>query len=285
MVGKNAKDDSRLLTPTHTHTHPRYLTLSFHISVCSNTFILVIKSWFHSDDFMSYLLDKNPQLHSKLLFGILNPFLCCFITATGCLNAVQFMLSWIPASYASRYRCCYRRISLPPWLCRGYPTASIMLQGSGVSTERTPSPPPPHSLQKQQPAAASVSSDLLNLPHFNHDSAPLLSSRGSLARIPKPPAASSRRSSLSGVSRPVSQPARRGLELRKGRKEGKKKNGVFNRWFAFYIHHIKWPRRRSSSQRRAERGEPRAWKANASWYCTTHRVLLAQIELAAESIT
>lgn len=84
-------------------------------------------------------------------------------------------------------------------------------------------PPPPHSLQKQQPAAASVSSDLLNLPHFNHDSAPLLSSHGSLARIPKPPAASSRRSSLSGVSRPVSQPARRGLELRKGRKEGEKK--------------------------------------------------------------
>lgn len=80
--------------------------------------------------------------------------------------------------------------------------------------------PPPHSLQKQQPAAASVLSDLLNLPHFNHNSAPLLSSRGSLARIPKPPAASSWRSSLSGVSRPVSQPARRGLELRKGRKEG-----------------------------------------------------------------
>lgn len=83
--------------------------------------------------------------------------------------------------------------------------------------------PPPHSLQKQQPAAASVLSDLLNLPHFNHDSAPLLSSRGSLARIPKPPAASSQHSSLSGVSRPVSQPARRGLELRKGRKEGGKK--------------------------------------------------------------
>lgn len=85
---------------------------------------------------------------------------------------------------------------------------------------RNPPPPPrPPPLQKQQPAAARVLSDLLNLPHFNHDSAPLRSSRGSLARIPKPPAASSQHSSLSGVSRPVIQPARRGLELRKGRKE------------------------------------------------------------------
>lgn len=193
------------------------------------------------------------------------------------------MLSWIPASCES--------ISL---LLSAHLPSSLTVQRLPNSEHHvagircingTQPPPPPHSLQKQQPAAASVLSDLLNLPHFNHDSAPLLSSRGSLARIPKPPAASSRRSSLSGVSRPVSQPARRGLELRKGRKEGGEKNGVFNRWSAFYIHHIKWPRRRSSFQRRAERGEPRAWKANASWYCKTHRVLLAQIELAAESIT
>lgn len=88
--------------------------------------------------------------------------------------------------------------------------------------QRKPAPPPPP-LQKQQPAAARVLSDLLNLPHFNHDSAPLLSWRGSLARIPKPPAAWSQCSSLSGVSRPVSQPARRGLELRKGRKKRRKK--------------------------------------------------------------
>lgn len=77
--------------------------------------------------------------------------------------------------------------------------------------------PPP--LQKQQPAP----SDLRNSPHFNHDSAPLLSSRGSLARIPKPPVASSQRGRPSAVSRPVSQPARCGLELRKGRK----RDGVF----------------------------------------------------------
>lgn len=198
---------------------PRYLTLSFHISLCGNTFTLVIKSWFHSDDVMSYCLDKKPQLHSKLRFAILNPFLCCFITATGCLNAVQFMLSWIPASCVS--------ISL---LLSAHLPSSLTVQRLPNSEHHVAgircingTHPPPHSLQKQQPAAASVLSDLLNLPHFNHDSAPLLSSRGSLARIPKPPAASSQRSSLSGVSRPVSQPARRGLELRKGRKEGGKK--------------------------------------------------------------
>lgn len=49
------------------------------------------------------------------------------------------------------------------------------------------------------------------------------------------PAASSQCSRLSGVSRPVSQPARRGLELREGRKErrGEKKKQRFQSMVRF----------------------------------------------------
>lgn len=116
-----------LEAPPH---HPRpshYLTLYFYISVCSNTFSLVIKSWFSSHNLMSYLSDKNSTLQTAS--RIWNHLPCCYISA-GRVNVTQFVQSWIPASCES--------ISAHLPLRWGYPTVGIMLQGSGVSTEPAP---------------------------------------------------------------------------------------------------------------------------------------------------
>lgn len=99
----------------------------------------------------------------------------------------------------------------------------------------------PQILPLQPAAAGSASSDLLNLPHFHHASVPPLSSHRSLARIPKPPAASAQPplGAAGCLEFPV-QPDRRGPELQ-GRRDGKrgKKKAIQSMSCLFYKHHIK----------------------------------------------
>lgn len=94
-------------------------------------------------------------------------------------------------------------------------------------------------LQPAVPAAAGSSpSDLLNLPHFNLASTPLLSSNRSLAPIPECPSfffffsVSPQRSGPSGAS---VEPDRRGPELQVKRERKKKK---INEWPAFFLNNI-----------------------------------------------
>lgn len=81
----------------------------------------------------------------------------------------------------------------------------------------------PQILPLQPAAAGSASSDLLNLPHFHRACVPPLSSHRSLARIPKPPAASAQPplGAAGCLEFPV-QPDRRGPELW-GRRDGKRR--------------------------------------------------------------
>lgn len=176
---------------------------------------------------------------------------------------------WVDTSFRRR------RISPPSSPRRGYPTASVMLQGSGVSTD--------------PPAAASscwqrvVWSSKLTPFSSRFCAASLLAQV--IGSNPKAScclrSASARRSRLSGVSRP----ARQTWPWATRKERGKRKESDSIDGLAFYKHHTKWPKRRSSSQRGGGARDPRLERRTASWYCKTNRVLRSQIELEVESIT
>lgn len=179
--------------------------------------------------------------------------------------------------YVSQYEFCCRHISPPSSLHRGYPTVSVVLQGSGVSTD--------------PPAAASscwqrvVWSSKLTPFSSRFCAASLLAQV--IGSNPKAScclrSASARCSRLSGVSRPARQTWP--WATRKERRKMKEKESDSIDEPDFYKHHIKWPKRRSSSQRRGRARDPRLEQQTASWYCKTNCVLRSQIELEVESIT
>lgn len=122
----------------------------------------------------------------------------------------------------------------------------------------------PQILPLQPAAAGSALSDLLNLPHFHHASVPPLSSHRSLARIPKPPAASAQPplGAAGCLEFPV-QPARRGPELqgRRDRKRRKKKAIQSMSWLFINTTSTTEAEILFPETRRSER--PEAWTANS----------------------
>ena len=179
-----------------------------------------------------------------------------------------YMHAWVSV-------CCYRLISPPLWLARGYLTAASCCRDQVWKQILR--------LQPAVPAAAGgVLSHLLNLPHFNQASAPLLSSCRSLAQIPKRLASSPqsplRTETCAGVS---TEPDRRGpgLRVKRERKEEKADqslsflNITTNRWDAL-------PGAAALHPAELQTGASRVF-----WYCKTNHVLFSQIELDVESIT
>ena len=169
--------------------------------------------------------------------------------------------------------CCYRLISPPLRLARGYLTAASCCRDQVWKQILR--------LQPAVPAAAGgVLSHLLNLPHFNQASALLLSSCRSLARIPKCPASSPqsplRTENLCGVS---TERERRGPERRVKRKEEKADQS---------LSFLNITTNRRDALPGAAALHPAELQTRAShvfWYCKTNRVLFSQIELDVESIT